>query len=287
MTPSNAHESVLLWLRDDPSWLSTLLGLTGHEPCSPTLIVEDSALRAAYPIEVSPDLVLRDPISGHWVLVEVQRQPDEAKARRWFLAMAAMANQHGPHGELVVITPSRAVARWALDIANHRCGGTRWGVTPTVLRLGPKEADAVLTNGPPELAVFAAWVMQGRRGAEAIDLARRAITRAETITEAQLRARIQWSILTVLHPAVVEKMRSVTMIDISQLPRNPALERWVSDLHAEGAAQVLRAVLRKRGVLITPGDEARIAACMDYPQIERWTERALSANRIDEVFAEP
>ncbi|MBK6535028.1 MAG: hypothetical protein IPF99_37450 [Deltaproteobacteria bacterium] len=59
MTPSNAHESVLLWLRDDPSRLSTLLALTGHAPCSSTLAVEDSALRAAYPIEVTPDLVLR------------------------------------------------------------------------------------------------------------------------------------------------------------------------------------------------------------------------------------
>jgi len=199
VTPSNAHESVLLWLRDDPSRLSTLLALTGHAPCSSTLAVEDSALRAAYPIEVTPDLVLRDPISGHWVLVEVQRQPDEAKARRWFLAMAAMANQHGPHGELVVVTSSRAVARWALDVASHRSGGTRWGVTPTVMRLGPREADAVLTNGSPELAVFAAWVMQNRRGPGAVDLARRAIARTEAIADAQLRQRIQWSILTVLH----------------------------------------------------------------------------------------
>jgi hypothetical protein len=200
VTPSNAHESVLLWLRDDPSRLSTLLALTGHAPCSSTLAVEDSALRAAYPIEVTPDLVLRDPISGHWVLVEVQRQPDESKARRWFLAMAAMANQHGPHGELVVVTSSRAVARWALDVANHRRGGTSWGVTPTVLRLGPKEADALLTKGPPELAVIAAWVTNHRHGAVALDLAQRAFRRAESIADEALREKTWWSILTVLHP---------------------------------------------------------------------------------------
>ncbi len=112
MTTSTVHESVLLWLRDDPSRLSTLLVLTGHPPCPPMLTVEDSALRVIVPIEVSPDLVLRDPETSQWVLVEVQRRPDEARARRWPMAMAAMADRHGPRGELVVITASSAVARW-------------------------------------------------------------------------------------------------------------------------------------------------------------------------------
>ena len=60
MSSSTAHESVLLWLRDDPSWLRALLELTGHAPCSATLAVQDSALREAFPLEVTPDLVLRD-----------------------------------------------------------------------------------------------------------------------------------------------------------------------------------------------------------------------------------
>ncbi|MBK8691188.1 MAG: hypothetical protein IPN17_02480, partial [Deltaproteobacteria bacterium] len=54
MAPSTVHESLLLWLRDDPSQLSTLLGLLGHEPCPTTLTVEDSALRVAFPVEVTP-----------------------------------------------------------------------------------------------------------------------------------------------------------------------------------------------------------------------------------------
>ena len=211
----------------------------------------------------------------------------ETAPPRWFLAMAAMASQHGPHGELIVITHSASVARWSLHVASHRSGGTRWGVTPTVLRLGPREADGLLANGPPELAVFAAWVMQNRRGPGAVDLARRAIARTEAIADAQLRQRIQWSIPTVLHPAVVEKVRSIAMIDISQLPRNPALERWVSDLHAEGASRVLLRVLHQRAIAMTPVEETRILACMDSDQIERWTDRALTATLIDEVFAEP
>ena len=148
MTTSTVHESVLLWLRDDPSRLSSLLVLTGHPPCPPMLTVEDSALRVIVPIEVSPDLVLRDLETSEWVLVEVQRRPDEAKARRWPMAMAAMADRHGPRGELVVITASSAVARWAKRVARHEKGETRWGVTPTVLLLGVAEAEVVFPLGP-------------------------------------------------------------------------------------------------------------------------------------------
>ena len=89
-----------------------------------------------------------------------------------------------------------------------------------------------------------------------------------------------------LHPAVVEKVRHIGMIDINQLPRKPALERWVFDLHAEGASRVLLRVLHQRAIAMTPAEEARILACMDSDRIERWTDRALTATRIDEFFAE-
>lgn len=98
----------------------------------------------------------------------MQRQRDEEKARRWLLAMAVMGDRFGPNGELIVITASAAVARWARHVASHKTGATRWGVVPTVLLMGPAEADAILAKGPPEMAVFAAWVTQGRKGRRAL-----------------------------------------------------------------------------------------------------------------------
>ena len=189
MSPSTVHESVLLWLRDDPSRLGALLEVTGRVRWSASLVVEDSALRSALPVEVTPDLVLREAAAadaGKWVLVEVQRRPDEAKARRWPLAMAVMGDRYGLDGELVVITASRAVANWARRAAVHRSGETRWGVRPTVLHLGPAEAEMILLRGAPEMAVFAAWVMQRRRGRRAAELARRALERATTVADERL-----------------------------------------------------------------------------------------------------
>lgn len=309
MAPSTVHEMVLLWLRDDPSQLAALLALTHHAPCPVGLVVEDSALRAAFPVEVTPDLVLRDPGTGRWLLVEVPRRPDEAKARRWPLAMAAMADRNGPDGDLLVITSSRAVARWAVKVADHRRAEGRWGVRPIVLLLGATEADALLDRGPPELAVFAAWVMQGRRGPRAVSVVRRALERAAEIQDARLRHAIQRGILGAVHPSIVEKVRSVEMIDINQLPTNPALERWIADItrakdaqmqareaemlakavasRAEGEARMLVRILRRRGLDVSPAVEARVLATADTALLETWADRALSGASIDDVFAEP
>ena len=76
------------------------------------------------------------------------------------------------------------------------------------------------------------------------------------------------------------------MIDINQVPKNPAVEQWAADLRTNGEARLLVRILRLRGIATQPADEARILACMDSDQIERWTDRALTATRIDEFFAE-
>ena len=93
----------------------------------------------------------------------------------------------------------------------------------------------MLRDGAPELAAFAAWVLQDRHGPGALALAPRAFRRTDDIGDASLRGQTRWSILSVLHPAIVEQLRSAVMIDIEQLPKNPALERWVASEALPGA----------------------------------------------------
>ena len=282
-----------------------LLDLTGHASDPVVMEVQDSVLRTVIPVEVTPDLVLREAgagAAGRWVLVEVQRQADEAKARRWPLAMAVMGDRFGPNGELIVITASASVARWARRVASHRTGATRWGVVPTVLLLGPAEAEVILARGPPEMAVFAAWATQGRRGRRALDLARRALARSDAVEDDRLRRSTQEGIMSVLHPSVLEQLRRAAMIDINQLPKNPAWERWKADLRAEGAlegeargeargqilgeARLLMRILRRRGFVVSADVEARLLATTDLARIERWADRALDAASLDVVFAD-
>ena len=80
------------------------------------------------------------------------------------------------------------------------------------------------------------------------------------------------------------------MIDINQLPKNPAWERWKADLRAEGAAEgaarMLLRILRRRGFAVGADAEARVLATTDPARIERWADRAFDAASLDAVFAD-
>ena len=80
------------------------------------------------------------------------------------------------------------------------------------------------------------------------------------------------------------------MIDINQLPRNPALEEWVAELtangEARGEARLLLRMLRLGGVALSSEDEARILASTDTAQIERWADRALVVTHAGDLFDE-
>lgn len=288
MPPSTKHELALLWLRDAPSRLSALLALTGHVPCPATMVVDDSALKAE-PVDVVVDTVLRETASKEWALVEVQRQRDEEKARRWPLAMAAMGNAHGTAGQLVVLTASATVARWARRVAMHRGPEGYWGVEPTVLRLGYAEAEALLERGPPDLVFFAAWAVQGRRGPRARAIVVRALARVSEVGDERLRARLRESILAVLDPRLVKTVRREAMIDLDQIPKNPAVEQWKAELRAEGRvegqARMLVRLLRRRGLVVSAEAEARLLATTDLARLDRWADHALVVTSVDELLA--
>ena len=132
---------------------------------------------------------------------------------------------------------------------------------------------------------------------------RRALERAGEIQDERLRQSMQRGILAISHPSVVEKLRSTPMIDINQLPYNPALERWEEDVmkrrgarlqaeseargEARGEALMLLRILRRRGLEVSPETEARLLATTDTALLERWADRALDAASIEAVFAEP
>lgn len=54
---------------------------------------------------------------------------------------------------------------------------------------------------------------------------------------------------------------------------------------AEGKAEALSVVLRARRIELTREQSARIEACRDHAQLERWLERALLASDATEIFA--
>ena len=107
------HDILLLALKEKPELLSELLFRVAGVRLAGPLAPADSAARFAVSLETYPDLVFTTPgPDPSWILVELQNRKDERKARTWHLATSVLLQRHRM-GDLVVITASRAVARWA------------------------------------------------------------------------------------------------------------------------------------------------------------------------------
>ncbi len=299
MSSSPSHETLLVWLRDAQDLVDHLVVIVaGGGTARAGWTVAESALREAYPVEARPDLVLCDDACHRWMLVEVQLQQDPDKARRWPLMMALMTNRYGLDGDLVVITRSAAVARWACGVGLHQGRfRTAWGVAPTVLRLGEAEAQRVLDDGPPEMAAVAAWIVEGRDDEAAERIVRRAFERVAEVPDPTLRDLLTEGILQRIGPRLAAHWRDA-MVDLSNLPKNPVIEAWKAELRDEGRSEgrdegMLRAdrealllVLRERGFYASPDHVRRIETTADRDQLHRWTARAVRAASLDEVFGD-
>ncbi|WP_433524720.1 hypothetical protein ACQPZ2_06455 [Nocardia pseudovaccinii] len=60
--------------------------------------------------------------------------------------------------------------------------------------------------------------------------------------------------------------------------------RYHSQGKAEGEAAALLRILAKRGFDVSEALKARINACTDLDQLNRWIDDSLTADRIDEIF---
>ena len=80
--PGVPHETMVMLLREHPEWLRSLVAVVAQRTLPEALLPVDSAVRLVDPAEVRLDLVLAPADGASWVLVEVQLEEDEAKARK-------------------------------------------------------------------------------------------------------------------------------------------------------------------------------------------------------------
>ena len=115
---SAAHETLVAMFTEQPTLLHVLLAKLGHDGAA-LPPVTDSAVRFIEPAEVRPDAFFEAP-DVPWIGVEVQGTEDDAKRRRWPLLVAIKLDQSTIMGDLVVITHSRALGKWARTCVVHR-----------------------------------------------------------------------------------------------------------------------------------------------------------------------
>ncbi|GAA1266481.1 hypothetical protein GCM10009677_18390 [Sphaerisporangium rubeum] len=54
---------------------------------------------------------------------------------------------------------------------------------------------------------------------------------------------------------------------------------------AEAYGDAVLLVLKKRGLTVTDAERQRVAGCVDIDQLEKWLDLAVTAVRVEEVFA--
>lgn len=296
--PGSAHEVLLASIHDNPALLATFVAKLRGAALPPGLTPVDSNTRFVETAEVRPDLLLTGEHHA-WTIVELQRRIDPDKRRRWLLAAGVLLNQTGALGDLLVITARRSVARWARDVAHVTTPlGTRLALTPVVFHLGPRTVRALLDEQHPELALFAAWAMHHRHGPRAREIVEQAIELTEHLPP-PLRGNQARAILRMLSDRMLAVLKESAM-DLSKIPERPAVRRLRLLLEGnarsegealgeargqtQGEARALLLMLKARGIPVSDADRARIEACADPAQLDRWIQRAANATTLRQVL---
>jgi hypothetical protein len=195
-------------------------------------------------------------------------------------------------GDLVVLTPSRAVAEWALEVARLRGRlGTGLALEPVVLLLDGQAAESLLDEQYPALGFFAAWAMQDRYGPEARSIVRRALDLSRRLPK-PLQAAQQQAIYNVINERMLAYLKEVSM-KLEDIPESEPMRKWrmevqaavIAEAEAKAKAGAILSVLAARGLAVSEGQRARLLACTDHALLERYLQRAVTAGSADEVLA--
>jgi hypothetical protein len=277
--PSDSHEQVLDRIQSQPELLTLLVQRLCRRQLPARLRPTRSALRQHK--SLAPDLMLRS--RRDWALLELQLKMDPEKWHRWGLMLALMADEHRRPGDLVVLTRSAAVARWAGSVACWRSpAGTGLKAEPLVVLLDERGARRLLATRRPELAYFASWAVRDRRGPRALQVVEGALEVC-TLLPAGQRAQAQADIVQGLGEPLTQAIKELLMRKHTAKP-NKAYQELKAALEARARAESVLTVLRARGLRVPSTVSKRVLACSDPARLDRWLQRAVVVSSASELL---
>jgi hypothetical protein len=283
--PSAAHETLVEFLRTQPTWLDALLRALGQPGLSRGLRAVDPAVRVVDPSTVVTDVLLRDDEEPSWVIVEVQRGDDPEKRRRWIFVAATLHDQTGVMGDVLVITHTRAVSRWSAAVADVTGPlGTRLLLVPRVICLTRSVAEQLLATGRPELALFAAWAVHEHRSARAARLVIRAVRQAERLDDLALRGALVRAMINMVSKELRRHLRE-TLMDFSKIPEGPLMREIREEITREFLPELEKQVIARLEPQVTARVEKQLLAGLEK-QVTARVEKQLLAGLEQRVKAE-
>lgn len=221
------------------------------------------------------------------VVVEVQLTRDPGKRWSWPVYLPTLRARLRCPTVLLVLCADDKVADWCgtpIEV-----GHPGYALRPLVI--GPHgiplvdDPDRASRN--PELAVLSAMAHGGEPDGEKVLSALLAGLRAVDDDLAKLYAD---QVLAALPAAAQAWWEDMMPIKIETYEYESDFARRYygqgkTEGRSEGEAKALLRVLAARGIAVSDDARARITACTDLDQLERWLDRAVSVDSADELFA--
>lgn len=290
--PTQQHETLVELFRDRPVLAAELLDkpLRGDLPEYDEAHLSSAELNVVAPVERRADAVViltREGTKVLAVVIEVQRRPEAAKHRSWPAYVATLRDRLRCDVALLVICPSKSVANWAKEPIHLGPPGSV--VTPVAI--GPDQipdiTDPEEAREHPELAVLSTVAHADDPGPE---LRFKAYLAALGILEPSRSLLYNDYVLTAL-PTAARKLLEDYMTTTGYKYTSEWALRLLAEGEAKGKAEgkaeteanAVLTVLVTRGLQVSDEARAVITNCTDIDQLHEWLQRAVTAERIEDL----
>lgn len=287
--PSLLHEGIVRIFRDRPELAVTLVGdVLGVElPAYSEVRIESADLGDIQPAPRHADLVVllveAKPVLG--IVVEVQLGADEDKPFTWPAYVVNLRARLRCDVELLVFTPDRAIAKWAMKPVRINQGSV---FRPLVV--GPDglpivhDVDVAAAN--PELAVLSAMGHGGDEEHVAVPSAHVALAAAAGLEDerALLYSDLVWVGLSRAARAALEALMRTDGYEYQSEFARRYFTAGEAAGKAEGKAEVVLKLLFLKFGELDAETRSRVSSG-SVDDLDRWAERVLTATTLAEIFA--
>jgi hypothetical protein len=248
--------------------------------------VVNTDLTEIAPVERRVDSLVRvDTDEGDYLLVlESQGEKDERKRGSWPYYLSYLYEKYRVEPVLIVMTQSRATARWAAQPI--RFGLPGWSslvVRPLVL--GPDDvpviADEAEAARDVTLAVFSAITHGKGPNAAAILGPLAAVLETVDPDSAAMFAELVESGLV---DAQAKKIWKELMMPVNYFFKNPVAVKLREEGRVEDRIEMTLRILELRGLQVPDSVRLRVEACSDLDQLKAWSERAVHVANAADLF---
>lgn len=301
------HDALVELFRQRPSLAAELLAepLGVELPAWREARLDAGDLTEVLPTEYRADAVVTltgdDGRAALSVVVEVQLGRDPAKRWSWPVYVATLRARLRTPTVLLVVCADQQVAAWCATPIE--LGHPGLVLTPVVI--GPERVPAVTdpsaATACPELAVLSALTYGADEKQDKILAAlfaaldavdeERAAWYADVVLAAlpdAARRRLETLMLTRTYPYQSDFARRYFgqgKAEGKAEGRAEGRREGRAEGRLESGARALLTVLDVRGIQVSDEAYTRIANCGDLTQLERWLRRAVTVDRVDELFA--